>query len=342
MSKEATQYGLDAREFVEAPVEVRVDNDGVEDNIQQEAVESKEAEVELSPRDQIANDYQDREHEEAAEEELPDEIEVKIDGSTKMVSREKVEGAGGIEAYQKRASADRALQEASLQRKRANEEWERVQAAKRELQQQREQLKKSPPPAGEAAKLNPPEGGSKDSELAQQYHDALFDGDSEKANELLLKINGGTQQATPAVDPDKIVQQVTANLQQQQERQQKATAKRNYDESLLKGVSSFNEDYPDIAGDPMLSGLVDSETVRLQKENPDWMPEKIIKEAASGVQKRFVDKGDVSSSNVSKMDRKRKTSTPRAASGKVSKKTTPAPESNKDYVQRLQKERGMG
>ncbi|MBT4080646.1 MAG: hypothetical protein HOE82_08540, partial [Gammaproteobacteria bacterium] len=73
MSKEATQDNLDAREFVEAPVEVRVDNDGVEDNIQQEAVESKEAEVELSPRDQIANDYQDREHEEAAEEELPDE-----------------------------------------------------------------------------------------------------------------------------------------------------------------------------------------------------------------------------------------------------------------------------
>ena len=53
-----------------------------------------------------------------------------------------------------------------------------------------------------------------------------------------------------------------------------------YHKSMEDSVHWFNDQYPDIANNSEFRAIADNKTIELQRENPSWSPQDIIKEAA--------------------------------------------------------------
>ena len=335
MSKETIQQDVEdeKREYVDPPFQVE---DKEEDEKRPvDSVEPPEEE-ELSERDRIAKKYQEREYGEGDEEPEqepepePDEVEVKVNGRTRMVPREKVEAAGGIDVYQKRLAAEEGMQTVADERKRLQQERQEFQQWQQE-QMQKLQTQQQPPPVqgGASARQSPPEGDSKI--LAQQYREALYDGDDDKADEIFAKMAAkGTQQQAAIPDPDQIAAQAV-------ERFRKEMQKEQYEKEVAKGQQMFEEKFSDIAQDPRLYDMANAETIRLQQEHPDWSPVQIIEEAGTRIQQWAGSRGMAATKD--KVERKRAMNIPRTASGRFGQAPEPQPESNSDYVSRLRKQR---
>jgi hypothetical protein len=336
----------EGREYVEGPVEVELREDK-EAVVSDEATEDSVEEEELSERDRIAKEYQEREYgseEETApeeeaeeetvpEEELSEEIEVKVNGKTRMVLREKVESAGGLDVYQKRLAAEEGMQQVTNERRQVQAERQQLRDDQQKFHQwQQKQLQKdkSPPQGGTEEKESPPEGGSDVKVMAQKYREALYDGNDDKADEIFAQMAKaqGAQPATPNVNPDEIANQVLERTRKKMQEDQRT-------KDVRAGQKLFSEKFNDIAQDPRLFEMTNSETVRVQNENPDWSPQEVIEEAGSRIRSWAEDHHMIRRND--KLDKKRAINTPRAASGRANSKPAPQPMSNRDYVKNQQK-----
>jgi len=116
-------------------------------------------------------------------------------------------------------------------------------------------------------------------ELVSQYHQALYEDDADKAAELLQTLTTGrTQDATPNVEEavNKALSQAYARQQVEQAKQQQMA----YEGSVKEAVSWFENEYPDVAGNPELRAIADNRTVTIMKEKPSLAPGHIIHAAA--------------------------------------------------------------
>ena len=115
-------------------------------------------------------------------------------------------------------------------------------------------------------------------ELVSQYHQALYEDDADKAAELLQTLTTGRTQATPNVEEavNKALSQAYARQQVEQAKQQQMA----YEGSVKEAVSWFENEYPDVAGNPELRAIADNRTVTIMKEKPSLAPGHIIHAAA--------------------------------------------------------------
>jgi hypothetical protein len=265
----------------------------------------------------------------------PDEVTVKINGKERKVPREKVEEAGGVQAYQKQAAAAEELRLAKDERRRLQDmeqqlvqKAQQLQAYEQQISQRAVQQPASPPPA-QAGELK---------QMATQYHEAVLNGDIETASELLIKLQGAQKQATPDADAiaRKAAQEARAAMQQerQQERQQA------FERERLEAVAKFEEEFSDIAEDPELRDFADMKTTKILKEHPEWSPAKIIGEAARQV-REALGKPVKSDSTTSKLDAKRSMTTVRGGSARATPKPAPKAPTRSQYVENLRKARGL-
>jgi len=116
-------------------------------------------------------------------------------------------------------------------------------------------------------------------EVAKEYHQALYEDDADKAAELLQTLTSGRSQgATPNVEEavNKALQEAFSRQQMEQARAQQ----RNYQKSVKDAVGWFETEYPEIAGNAELRAIADNRTVTIMKEKPSLAPGYVIQAAA--------------------------------------------------------------
>jgi len=146
--------------------------------------------------------------------------------------------------------------------------------------------------------------------VIEQYHEALYDDDSEKAAELLKTLTNGRGEATQNVEEvvNQALERAIAGKQAEEERVVQA----KYNVDLDTAVDWFNDNNKDIAETPELRAVADNKTVTLMQEHPDWAPKQIIEAAVEYTREWF---GNFTNPKDARADRKKSiVKHPRAAS----------------------------
>lgn len=159
----------------------------------------------------------------------PKTFKTKIDGVEQDVTEEEL-----IRGYQKNSTASKRLEEAAARQKELD-------AREAELRRLEEQLKTQTQPAKAAEEPAPV-----DDDVAQQFLDAVYEGDSSKAKMLLGKLRlAGRDTATPApvVDLDGIATAAAARAKEA------LTAE--------AAMDNFKKDFQDIVSEPRLAKVAD-------------------------------------------------------------------------------------
>ncbi|MDT8364297.1 MAG: hypothetical protein RQ714_06580 [Nitrosomonas sp.] len=184
---------------------------------------------------------------------------------------------------QKDMAGDQKLQQAA-ERERQLSEYHAALEAERQRLEQITNTQLSEQDAGETADAEDVKA------LVAQHREYLYDGDTEKADEIMMQlISVGRQQ--PTLDVDGVINQaVQRSLQEQQRMTQQAEQERlqaEYNASLQRGGKWARENYGELLADPDMYRLVDGKTDEIAKNNPDLTPEEVIKQATEQVAKRF-------------------------------------------------------
>ena len=265
-----------------------------------------------------------------------EEIEVTINGRTRKVLASKVEDAGGVDAYQKKVAGSELLQQAAAERARLREEQAALDRTKQEVIFERNQLEVERKVAPKAAPAVDDEALKA---MAREYHEAMIDGDMDKADDLLIRMQGA-RPATP-IDPDAIVERAVVRAKEvsaEEERQRRAVIT---ERERLEAVAQFEKDHADLANDPTLRAIVNSKSAEIYRENPDKGPAAIIKEAtdhALDFVKRL--KGPAVPANP-RLEAKRQQTVIRGGSARAASMPAPKPQTKSSYVAQLRERRGL-
>ncbi len=179
-------------------------------------------------------------------------------------------------------------------------------------------------------------------ELIQQYHEALYEDDADKAAELFKTLtNKGRSEPAATPNVDQAVQQALQRAMAQQHAQNQRQQQWAYQKSLEDAVKWFDNEYPDIANTPELRAVADNRTIELTQSNPDWSPQQIMQEAAETT--RQWAKEFLSPNKNERAERKKKiVQHPKAtnASARLGEEE-PVPETASDIIQEMQRVRGQ-
>jgi hypothetical protein len=286
--EDAIRTGLEDVEVIEGEVEEVESSSEDEENealsTREKAMDEIFATREKQLEEEIGESFNEvdssEEVEEVREVEVTNDSPIWKDGDNWMTTV-KVDGE---EVDVEFDSLKSSLQKDKASQKRFEEAAEygrQIQAREEHLNAYIAKMRQSPspqqsPPPNDAA----PERSEDRSELAKKYHQALYDDNAEEAAELLVKLtnSGRTHGATPNVD--QAVQQALNRHMAQQKVQEDRKQQWAYHKSMEDSVHWFNDQYPDIANNSEFRAIADNKTIELQRENPSWSPQDIIKEAA--------------------------------------------------------------
>ena len=271
------------------------------------------------------------------EEDPNEEITVKVNGRERQVARSKVEAAGGIEAYQKNAAASEMLNQASAEARKVREQAEALAIRERDIAEREQRLQQAAPDKAKPS-TEPPADADALKSLARQYHDAMLDGDIDKADELLLRINAA--QSATAINPEEIATRAVQRARDELTAEQRQKDAKKFEADRQAAVAKFKTDYKDLANNPDAFGLVDAKTIEIHREHPDWTPAEIIDEAAHRVRSMIKSVATPSTTNA-KLDAKRNRTQVNGGSARSAPLPGPVPQTKSSYVADLRKARGL-
>ena len=291
---DATQ--LDAEELEETLLnveEVKKDQEAKDEatkspreSLMEQIVEDRELEVFTEIVEQ-GEDLSDTPTEEVDEEEIQHEdpispiwlkdgkwfTTVKVNGTETNVPFE-----GLKVSHQKDAASQQRFEQAAVKEKWLDQKEVQLRSYVQRLQSQQQAT--PPPTQGDEPKTD-----TNFTEVAKEYHQALYEDDADKAAELLQTLTTGrSQQATPNVEQavNKALQEAFARQQMEQAR----TQQKDYQKSVKDAVSWFETEYPEIAGNAELRAIADNRTVTIMKEKPSMAPGYVIQAAAEYARER--------------------------------------------------------
>ena len=192
---------------------------------------------------------------------------VKVNGAETTVPFE-----GLKVSHQKDSASQQRFEEAAAKEKWLNQKESQLRSYVQKLQTQQQAT--PPPTQGDAPKTD-----TNFTEVAKEYHQALYEDDADKAAELLQTLTTGRSQgATPNVEEavNKALQEAFSRQQMEQAR----TQQRDYQKSVKDAVAWFETEYPEIAGNAELRAIADNRTVTIMKEKPSLAPGYVIQAAA--------------------------------------------------------------
>jgi hypothetical protein len=260
-----------------------------------------------------------------------EEVTVKVNGKERKVAKSKVEAAGGVDAYQKNAAASELLNHASAETRRLREMETQLIARSQELERRERESAKA------VTKPEPPDEGARKL-MAKQYHEAMLEGDMDKAGELLIRIQSAPQ-ATD-IDPEKIAERAVQRARAELTAEQRKTQAERFEQERVEAAQQFEERYADLAEDPDLRAMADSKTLDIYNEHPDWGPKMIIEEASRQV-RDFVGRLTKRTTVEDKMTAKRSLTVIKGGSARSVSRPEPAPQTRSEYVEHLRKQRGL-
>ena len=259
------------------------------------------------------------------------EITVVVNGKEKLVAQSRINAAGGVAAYQKSAAASEMLNQASADSRRLREQEVQLQERERLLIVREQQMNQPEKVAG-------PSSQDALRQIAKEYHEAILDGEMEKAGELLIQL-----QATPRAmveGKNEVAAEAVRVARAEMERDRSDAADKLFEANRQDAVLDFQERFPDVADDPKLRAMADSETVTIQQAHPTWTPKEIINEAAQSVRKWITERTAIPSAER-KLDAKRGLGNIRGGSAVAVTRQAPPPQTKSNYVENLRKQRGL-
>jgi hypothetical protein len=173
----------------------------------------------------------------------------------------------------------------------------------------------------------------------EEYHQALYEDDADKAAQLLQTLTGRNQ-ATPNIDEavDRAVGQAFARRHAEQAKAQQLS----YEREVHNAVAWFDQEYPEISQNPDLRAIADNQTVTLMKENPSWTPGQIIY-AAAEYAKEWTNNNLASQQPNKRVERKKKI-VPQPKSARQSAKMSEddsGPKTPEQVIEEMRQARGQ-
>ena len=260
-----------------------------------------------------------------------DEVTVVINGKEKLISQARIDAAGGVVAYQKQAAASEMLNQASAEVRRVREQEAQIIERERQLSLREQEIQnqsfRTPAPSNQDALS-----------VAKEYHEAILDGDMDKASRLFLQMQAAQPVAT--VDKNEVANEAVRRARQELEQERMQQEHRQFETERQEANFDFEARFPDVADDPKLRSLANQETIALQQAHPTWTPKEIIIAAAQSVQKWATERTAISSVDQ-KLAAKRGSSNIRGGSVVAAQRQAPAPQTKSNYVEQLRKARGL-
>ena len=286
--------------------------------------EPEELEAEPEPVEPASVELEPEPEPEPATE--PDMVTVKIYGEERQVPREDVEEAGGKDLYQIQKAREERLQEVNEERRRLKEERAKFDEERAEWERSRQS---SEPEVKAVEKTDIKQTLVN---LNQQYRDALFDGDDDKAVELQMEISRTMGQATTpapeqAVDVNSVVDTRLAEY--------------DYKRDLQQGNDWYRENHPEIFNDEMLNGMANNRYQQLKEKYPEATASELIHSAVETIDEWWKQKTGNSKDVQDRVAKKRRTSQPRAASARQEPKPEPRPLTRSEVVAQMRQQRGL-
>lgn len=266
--------------------------------------------------------------------ERDDEITVKVNGKERLVSKAKIEAAGGVEIFQKNAAASELLNQASAKERQLRDFEAQLNARAQQVEHQAQEIARTA--IQKQSVTLPDEGAIK--ELATKYHEAFMDGDMDTANDLLIKIRAA--QPATAVDRDDIASYAVQKAKSELVAEASRAQAEKFEAERLEASNQFHEQHKDIASDPELLGVVNAKTLEIYREHPDWGPKAIMDEAVTRF-KKMVSRLNTPSSTAEKQEAKRSMTTVKGGSARTAVKPAVAPQTKSEYVRQMRVARGL-
>ena len=270
-----------------------------------------------------------------------EEVEITVDGRTRMVDKAKVDAQGGVDNYQRLVASQERMRQAAEERKV-------LEAEKLAFQAEREKFEKSktpPPPTDEShskTDLPPSDDRTRDARRDKivKALDTAIDGDTEAAaDELLSATESERPKPQAPVDTKEIIKTVKAEVTYSMEQEQRVRA-------LTEARANFAIDFPELSeeADADLFFMADRRADKIAKENPAWSYDQILHKAGEEVLEREGIRLAAAESSTSRSDKvaeKRTMQKPRAGSGKSPKKPEPKTPTKSEYIAEIQRRRGQ-
>jgi len=188
-------------------------------------------------------------------------VKLKVDGQEVERTLDDV-----IAVKQKEESADSRLSKAAAEAKRLQEVERRLVLREQSLNAQATQAR--------SAQLST-EDVAAQKQQAAEYRKALYDGDEEKADEIMAELlSAGRRPATPAINVDQIAQQA-------ENRVIGRIKTEKYNSQIENINATFEKEYSDIVKDENLYSMAKQYARTLHKDNPGKPLEDVMKESGS-------------------------------------------------------------
>jgi hypothetical protein len=173
--------------------------------------------------------------------------------------------------YQKNSSADKRLQEAAERQRELGEYEAKLNAYRAQLEAQPSQ------PSSDAGEDVSPSDSDATDALYGQYHDALFQGDEAKANQMLKQIRAAEKPKDQSIDVKSIIERTKAEMREEE----KTAREQGYEVRRQEAVKMFHDEFPEIVGDPSLLAVADRRSAELYQDDPTRDPWEIMQECGS-------------------------------------------------------------
>lgn len=276
-------------------------------------------------------------------------VEIVVYGKAYDVPREKVEKAGGIQAYQKEVAVSEGFKQVAQQKNELDLRAQDLLKREEDLKRRENELKSSesqdlPSLDDPNKQADPPQGDQNNvSDLIKKSREALLDGDDEgydAALAELVNISKGDSRNNrdTSVDVSEIEQRAA-------ERAVNELEQRTFANKVHKAREQLYIDHPELKKDRRLFLQVDQESSVVMRENPGMEPHEVLTKAYDNVKNWLGNDGaqqeDSDTALDQKRDEKRSFHVPRSQGGRNPAPEKPQPESRSSYVERVRKQRGL-
>jgi len=264
-------------------------------------------------------------------------VSVKVNGTIREVEQERIDKAGGIQAYQKEMAVSQGFQDIAARTKELDRRAEALVAQEYQIA-----AKKALPPPDEPVRNDPPAKSGDHKKLVElvKYHrEALLDGDDEAADEAMTQLLT-LRDATPVATKE-TKDEVDAREYRAAERAAQLIETREYSKQVYKARDVLFTAHPDVKSDPRLFELVDMETDVVRRANPEFTPQEILDTAYENVMDwRGTTRGPTASMTT-KAEEKRVIARPVAGTGRFQGTPPAQHETRSEYVKRIAQSRGQ-
>lgn len=179
-----------------------------------------------------------------------------VDGQEKLIPLETARAQ-----LQKHVAADIRLQDVARQRKELENRAAVVTAKERELG-----ARAAAPAAA------PADDAALETEAVELVRSLVNETEAQAAARLAKTLKTIRQAAAPQIDVKAIVKQAGDEAEAR-------IVARDTGRAMTEGLTAFQRNYPDIAGDPDLFALADRKTDAIAEEHPEWTPQQVMDEA---------------------------------------------------------------